>query len=131
MLDEEEEVMTTEEKIKELNDGKLTEVFDQFYQEYKNDKKDKSWMSGGGERPLALFCLMAMELGAIFKTKQLASLRRAARDLDTVYEQLLVFAAVDEYKNNGTPWVLYSALEIDRGDSTNFIDHFAQPDGPG
>lgn len=119
------------EKLQELNHGKLTEVFDQLYQVYKDDKKDKSWMSGGGERALVLFCLMAMERGAIFKTKQLAYLRKAARELETVYEQLLVFAAVDEYKNNGTPWVLYSPLEIDRGDFPNFIDALDQPDGPG
>ena len=118
-----------EERVKDLNNHKLDVVFEYLYKVYKDGKSP----FGGDERPLVLFSLMAMQLGATFEKEHLGLLREAARQLPTVYEQLMALTAVDEYKNNGTPWILESPLEIDRGSITdgNFIDWWEKPDGLG
>ena len=125
------------QRLKELNDGEFTDVFDELYQEYREYKASKSMWNEDGERALVLFCIVAMELGVIFTKKQLYLLRSVARDLPTVFEQMLVVAAADEYNNNGTLWVMESPVDYPHVQSSgrhwdsDFLDPFVYLSGPG
>lgn len=128
-----------EERVKALNDGKFTEVFDKLYRDYQDSKSSRQpwWAKEGAERDLVLFCLAAMEHGALIQKKQVYLLRCLARKLPTVYQQMLVIAATDEYKNDGTPWILeshvpYPHVQTNGGQwDADFQDPFVCLSGPG
>ncbi|KAI1466734.1 uncharacterized protein F4812DRAFT_432614 [Daldinia caldariorum] len=61
--------------------------------------------------------MLAMELGVIIEPRYLSMLRVLRPFLTTLEQQLQFVTALDEYKNDGTPWETGSKGLIDTRDS--------------
>jgi hypothetical protein len=51
---------------------------------------------------------MAMQLGANIESRHIDSLRYLRHALPTILQQLQLLTALDEYKNDGTSWIMES-----------------------
>ncbi|KAK7988761.1 hypothetical protein PG989_009076 [Apiospora arundinis] len=59
-------------------------------------------------RMVVILVILAMRLGAKVEYEHLALVRNLRPHLNNMFEQLQLVTALDEYKNNGTPWILGS-----------------------
>ncbi|KAI0141084.1 hypothetical protein F4776DRAFT_546606 [Hypoxylon sp. NC0597] len=86
--------------IKKLNDGLFTQKFNKileadFQPRSRNHKR---------ERVAIIFGMLAMELGIIIENRHLLALQVLRPCLPTIEQQLQLVTALEEYKNDGTPW---------------------------
>ncbi|KAI1107543.1 hypothetical protein F4804DRAFT_329275 [Jackrogersella minutella] len=98
----EEEVEEREEEysVKRLNDGVLSQKLDKilsadFQPRTSHHKR---------ERVAIILAMLAMELGIKIEDRHMVALQVLRPWLPTIEQQLQLLTALDEYKNNGTPW---------------------------
>ncbi|KAI1415915.1 hypothetical protein F5Y13DRAFT_155659 [Hypoxylon sp. FL1857] len=98
-----------EETIKKLNDGLLSQKFEKIFAA---DFQPRS-RHHKRERVAIIFGMLAMELGCIIEGSHLLSLQILRPFLPTIEQQLQLVTALEEYKNNGTPWESGSKCFVD------------------
>ncbi|KAI8960926.1 hypothetical protein F5Y11DRAFT_247704 [Daldinia sp. FL1419] len=86
--------------IEKLNEGLLSQKFEKvlsptFQPTTRHHKR---------ERIAILLGMLAMELGIIIEDRYLTALRVLRPTLPTLEQQLQLVTALNEYKNDGTPW---------------------------
>ncbi|KAI1208093.1 uncharacterized protein F4807DRAFT_462177 [Annulohypoxylon truncatum] len=90
-----------EDTIRILNNGmfskQLDKIFSSGFQPLTSHHKR--------ERVAIIFAMLAMELGVRIEGHYLTSLHVLRSWLPTLEQQLQLFTALNEYKNNGTPWI--------------------------
>ncbi|OTA92124.1 hypothetical protein M434DRAFT_32124 [Hypoxylon sp. CO27-5] len=86
--------------IKKLNDGLLSQKFDKIFAA---DFQPRS-SNHKRERVAIIFGMLAMELGVIIENRHLLALQVLRPFLPTIEQQLQLITALEEYKNDGTPW---------------------------
>ncbi|KAI2468824.1 hypothetical protein F4781DRAFT_432058 [Annulohypoxylon bovei var. microspora] len=87
--------------IKILNDGVLSKQLDKILSG--DFRPHTSYHKR--ERVAVVLTMLAMELGAKIETRQLTTIQVLRPLLPTMEQQLQLFTALDEYKNDGTPWI--------------------------
>ncbi|KAI0135409.1 hypothetical protein F4814DRAFT_444230 [Daldinia grandis] len=95
--------------IKKLNDGLLSQKFEKILSsDFKPTTEHHK-----RERIAVILGMLAMELGVIIEDRHLRALRILRPWLPTLEQQLQLVTALDEYKNDGTPWETGSKGLID------------------
>ncbi|KAI2629851.1 hypothetical protein GGR54DRAFT_282011 [Hypoxylon sp. NC1633] len=93
-----------EDTIKKLNDGLLAKMFDKVLE--RDFQPLTSYHKR--ERVAIILGILAMLLGAIIEDRHMRALRLLRPWLPNMEQQLQLVTALDEYKNDGTPWELGS-----------------------
>lgn len=95
---------TREGIVEKLNGGLLAQKFDKIL--------SPAFQSRTGhhkrERVAIILGVLAMGMGAIIESRHLTALKVLRPWLPNMEQQLQLITALDEYKNDGTPWVLGS-----------------------
>ncbi|KAI1385034.1 uncharacterized protein F4822DRAFT_446123 [Hypoxylon trugodes] len=86
--------------VKKLNDGGISDLFQRIMSS--DFKPDRSYHKR--ERVPIILGMLAMCLGVIIENSHLAQLGVLRPWLPIVEQQVQLVTALDEYKNNGTPW---------------------------
>ncbi|KAI1481710.1 hypothetical protein F4774DRAFT_407591 [Daldinia eschscholtzii] len=97
------------ETIKKLNDG----LFSQKLEKILAADFRPATSYHKRERIAIIFTMLAMELGVIIEPRYLRMLKVLRPMLPTLEQQLQLVTALDEYKNDGTPWETGSKGLID------------------
>lgn len=92
------------EIVQRLNDGLLSQKFDKILSA--NFKPATSYHKR--ERIVVILGMLAMQLGAEIESRHLTALRVLRPWLHNLEQQLQLATALQEYKNDGTPWMLGS-----------------------
>lgn len=95
--------------VKQLNDGLLARKFDKIMAH--NFQPATSYHSR--DRIVIILGILAMQLGAKIEHRHLTAMKVLRSKLPDMVQQLQVVTALDEYKNNGTEWVLGSKGLVD------------------
>ncbi|KAK8048815.1 hypothetical protein PG994_010545 [Apiospora phragmitis] len=74
-------------------------------------------------RMAVILVVLAMRLGARVEAEYMSLMHTLAPHLRNMFEQLQLVTALDEYKNNGTPWILGSKSR----EETEKSDGLARP----
>ncbi|KAI0890070.1 uncharacterized protein GGS22DRAFT_183421 [Annulohypoxylon maeteangense] len=90
-----------EDTIRTLNGGVFSKKFDRIFSA--NSRPLTSHHRR--ERLLIIFAMLAMRLGVRIESDHLRHLHLLRPWLPTMEQQLQLFTAVEEYKNDGTPWI--------------------------
>ncbi|KAI0383949.1 hypothetical protein F5Y04DRAFT_287133 [Hypomontagnella monticulosa] len=99
--------------IKMMNDGLLSQKFEKILSaDFKPPLSHQK-----RERFVIILGLLAMELGARIEDRHMMALRVLRPMLPTIEQQVQLVTALDEYKNDGTPWQSGSKGLFDREDA--------------
>ncbi|ORY66277.1 uncharacterized protein BCR38DRAFT_408232 [Pseudomassariella vexata] len=92
--------------ISKLSNGVLSKCFDRMLDAAFRPKTEYYARS----RLIMLLGILAMRLGATIEEHHIRAMKVLRPQLPTLYLQIQLATALAQYKNNGTPWVLGSAL---------------------
>lgn len=99
--------------IKKMNDGLLSQKFEKILSA--DFRPPSSYQKR--ERIAIILGMLAMELGAKIEERHMTALRVLRPMLPTIEQQVQLVTALDEYKNDGTPWRAGSKGLLDTTDS--------------
>lgn len=114
------ELLSIDEKTREiarekLNGGLLAQKFDKILSPTFQPRTSHHQRG----RVAIILGMLAMGLGATIEGRHLAALNVLRRWLPTMEQQLQLVTALDEYKNNGTCWIMGSKSEDEAAASKN------------
>ncbi|KAI1845246.1 hypothetical protein JX266_008556 [Neoarthrinium moseri] len=90
--------------LEKLNGGLLSRKLDEILEP--SFQASRSWYPR--ERVFVILAVLAMQIGAKIESRHMTALKVLRATLPNMFQQLQLVTAIEEYKNDGTRWLLGS-----------------------